>query len=58
MMVHVSSKSGGVTLPARVDAGLAAGCVRVAAAVNSSAGLGPMFGTVTIEKAALAAAAE
>jgi NADH-quinone oxidoreductase subunit G len=37
-------------LPAREDATLAAGAVRIAAGHPSTAALGAMFGSVTIEK--------
>jgi NADH-quinone oxidoreductase subunit G len=33
-----------------LDAGVPDGCVRIAAAHPSTAGVGPMFGTVTLEK--------
>jgi NADH-quinone oxidoreductase subunit G len=56
--VRVTQGSASVTLSARVDARLAAGCVRVATAVHETSALGPMFGTVKLEKIAMAAAAE
>jgi hypothetical protein len=45
-------------MPARCDAGLPAGCVRVAAATPQTTALGAISGVVTVEKIALAAAAE
>jgi NADH-quinone oxidoreductase subunit G len=56
--VRISQGGGSVTMVARRDAGLAGGTVRVAAALDETAVLGAMFGTVTIEKVAMAAAAE
>jgi len=38
-----------VTLPLKLDAGLARGCVRVAAGLVETRGLGPRFGAITIE---------
>ena len=58
MDVRVSANGNSVVLAARIDAGLPANCVRVAAALPSTAALGAMSGAVTIEKAAMAAAAE
>ena len=58
MDVRVTQDGNSVTLTAAIDAGLAAGCVRVAAALPQTATLGPMFGSITVEKAAMAAAAE
>ena len=56
--VRVSQGGASVVLQARLDARLAAGCVRVAAALPETSALGPMFGIVTLEKIAMAAAAE
>jgi len=56
--VRVTQGSVSVTMSAKVDARLAAGCVRVASALQETSALGPMFGTVTLEKIAMAAAAE
>ena len=56
--VRVTQGGASVVLPARVDARLAPGCVRIAAALHETAALGPMFGAVTLEKISLAAAAE
>ncbi len=56
--VRVTQGSASVTMSAKVDARLAAGCVRVASALHETSALGPMFGTVTLEKIAMAAAAE
>jgi len=48
--VLVTQGSGAATLAAVLDQGVPDDCVRVAAAHPSTAVLGPMFGTVTIEK--------
>ena len=56
--VRVTQGNAGVTMSAKVDARLAAGCVRIASALQETSALGPMFGTVTLEKIAMAAAAE
>jgi NADH-quinone oxidoreductase subunit G len=56
--VRVVANGKGIVMTAKVDAGLAVGCVRVAAGNKLTAALGPMFGAVTVEKAAMAAAAE
>ena len=58
MEVRITQDGHSVTLTAAVDAGLAAGCVRVPAAMPETAALGPMSGSITVEKAAIAAAAE
>ena len=58
MEVRVTQDGNSVTLTAAIDAGLAAGCVRVATSLAETAALGAMFGTIAIEKAAMAAAAE
>lgn len=58
MEVRITQDGNSVTLTAAIDSRLAAGCVRVAAASQETASLGPMFGTISIEKAAMAAAAE
>jgi NADH-quinone oxidoreductase subunit G len=55
--VRVTQGSGAATLAASLDAGVPDECVRIAAAHPSTAALGPMFGTVTIEKAAMDRAA-
>ncbi|MBC7940084.1 MAG: NADH-quinone oxidoreductase subunit G [Chitinophagaceae bacterium] len=49
--VYVAQGEGGVVLPAREEATLADGCVRIAAGHGSTAALGPMFGNVTVERA-------
>ncbi|MDR1276624.1 MAG: NADH-quinone oxidoreductase subunit NuoG [Candidatus Accumulibacter sp.] len=46
-----SGASGETTLTARSDTSLPEGCVRVAAAHPSTAALGDMFGTLTVERA-------
>ena len=43
--------AGGTALSADLDAGVPDGCVRVAAAHASTVALGPMFGSLTVEKA-------
>jgi NADH-quinone oxidoreductase subunit G len=48
--VLVTQGEGAAVLPAREDATLAAGAVRIAAGHPSTAALGAMFGSVTIEK--------
>ncbi|SFW33944.1 NADH-quinone oxidoreductase subunit NuoG [Nitrosovibrio sp. Nv17] len=48
--VRVRQGSGEVVLPAARDDGLPAGCVRVACAHSSTAGLGGMFGEITVER--------
>ena len=48
--VLVTQGESAVVLPAREDASLAAGAVRIAAGHASTAGLGAMFGSVNIEK--------
>jgi len=58
MDVRVVADGRSVVMPAKIDATLPAGCVRVAAGVKSTAALGAMFGSLTVEKAAMAAAAE
>ncbi len=57
-VVNVTQGGTVVQLKARIDKGLAAGCVRVAAALAETSALGAGAGVVTLEKAALAAAAE
>ncbi len=56
--VRVNAGVSSIVLPARCDTGLPAGCVRVAAATPETLALGAMSGLVTLEKVALAAAAE
>ena len=56
--VRVTQGVASIILQARVDARLAQGCVRVAAATPETAALGPMFGTITLELISMAAAAE
>jgi NADH-quinone oxidoreductase subunit G len=56
--VRVTQGGASIILPAKIDTRLAQGCVRVAAAIPETAALGPMFGTVTLEKISMAAAAE
>ncbi len=58
MDVRITQDGNSVTMPAVIDAGLAARCVRVPAAMPHTAALGAMFGSITVEKAAMAAAAE
>ncbi len=48
---RVAQGSASAVLPAREDATLAATAVRIAAGHASTAALGAMFGSVTIEKA-------
>lgn len=58
--VRVTQGQGSVVLPAVLDRTLASGVVRVPAATEASAQLGPMFGAVSVEKvesSALAATA-
>jgi NADH-quinone oxidoreductase subunit G len=55
--VRVTQGAGAAQLPAALDDRLPEGCVRVAAAHPSTAGLGPMFGTVQVAKAATEKAA-
>ena len=47
--VLVAQGEGAVVLPAREDATLAPDAVRVAAGLRLTAGLGPMFGEITVE---------
>ncbi|MHA6881071.1 NADH-quinone oxidoreductase subunit NuoG [Ralstonia pseudosolanacearum] len=49
--VRVTQGQGSVVLPAVLDCTLASGVIRVPAATEASAQLGPMFGTVSVEKA-------
>lgn len=49
--VRVTQGQGSVVLPAVLEAGLPANTVRVSAATPAATGLGPMFGTVQVEKA-------
>jgi NADH-quinone oxidoreductase subunit G len=49
--VRVTQGAGTAVLAAREDATLAAGTVRIAAGHPATADLGPMFGTVTVDKA-------
>ncbi len=58
MDVRVVSDGRGVVMPAKIDTTLPSGCVRVAAGIKSTAALGAMFGSLKVEKAAMAAAAE
>ena len=48
--MRVSQGAAQALLPARCDATLAANAVRVAAGHPDTAGLGPMFGAVSVEK--------
>jgi len=52
--VRVSSSAGSVTLPAHVDASLAANVIRVPAGHASTAALGPMFGALELSVEAVA----
>ena len=49
--VKVRQGEGSATVEVGIDARLPAGCVRLAAAHRHTAGLGPMFGAVTLERA-------
>ena len=49
--VKVRQGNAEAVLQVAIDDTLPANCVRVAAAHGASAGLGPMFGTLTLEKA-------
>ncbi len=49
--VRVTQGQGSVVLPAVLEEGLPANTVRVSAATPAAVGLGPMFGTVLVEKA-------
>ncbi|HKW81995.1 MAG TPA: molybdopterin-dependent oxidoreductase, partial [Casimicrobiaceae bacterium] len=49
--VRVSGGAGHAVLKIAVDAGVADGCVRIAAAHSSTAALGPMFGPIAVEAA-------
>ena len=49
--VRVRQGAASAVLPAREDASLAPTAVRIAAGHPATAGLGPMFGAVTVEKA-------
>jgi NADH-quinone oxidoreductase subunit G len=51
--VRVVQDGGEARLPAALDDRLPDECVRVAAAHPATAGLGPMFGTVRVEKASV-----
>ena len=48
---NVKVGAGGTALTAALDAGLPDQCVRIAAAHASTVALGPMFGSLTVEKA-------
>jgi NADH-quinone oxidoreductase subunit G len=52
--VRVAQGEAQVVLPAVLDATLASGVVRVSAGHPNTAPLGPMFGTVSVEKASMA----
>ncbi len=56
--VRVTQGEVSIVLRAKLDAGLASGCVRIAAALPETAALGPMFGIVSLEAISMAAAAE
>ena len=56
--VRIHMGSGSTTVVAKCDERLPAGCVRIAAAIRETVELGPMFGTLTVEKVSIAAAAE
>jgi NADH-quinone oxidoreductase subunit G len=49
--IKVRQGEGAATVEVGIDARLPGGCVRLAAAHRHTAGLGPMFGTVTLERA-------
>ncbi|MBL8514902.1 MAG: molybdopterin-dependent oxidoreductase, partial [Betaproteobacteria bacterium] len=57
-VVNVTQNGKTVQLKARIDTGLATGCVRVAAGLEETVLLGAAAGLITLEKAAMAAAAE
>jgi NADH-quinone oxidoreductase subunit G len=48
--VKVRQGEGAATVEVGIDARLPGGCVRLAAAHRHTAGLGPMFGAVTLER--------
>jgi NADH-quinone oxidoreductase subunit G len=52
--VRVAQDGGEAILPVQADASVPPGCVRIAAAHPLTAGLGDMFGTVTLERVAVA----
>jgi NADH-quinone oxidoreductase subunit G len=49
--VRVRQGEGAATVEVGIDERLPAGCVRLAAAHRHTAGLGSMFGVVTLERA-------
>jgi len=49
--VRVSQGAGSVLLLAKADDGVPAGCLRVPTGCAETAALGPMFGTITVERA-------
>jgi NADH-quinone oxidoreductase subunit G len=49
--IKVRQGDGTATVEVGIDARLPGGCVRLAAAHRHTAGLGPMFGTVSVERA-------
>jgi NADH-quinone oxidoreductase subunit G len=49
--IQADGAGGTVTLTAEFDAGLPDGCVRVATAHATTAGLGAMFANLTVERA-------
>jgi NADH-quinone oxidoreductase subunit G len=49
--VRVAQGEASVVLPARLDAGMPADVVRVPAGHPHTAALGPMFGSLTVERA-------
>jgi NADH-quinone oxidoreductase subunit G len=51
MSVRIAGNAGSISLPARSDGGLPDGCVRIAAGHAATAGLGAMFGAISVEKA-------
>jgi NADH-quinone oxidoreductase subunit G len=55
--VRVKSDAGEARLLAALDERLPHDCVRISAAHPTTAALGPMFGTVTLEKLAVQQAA-
>jgi NADH-quinone oxidoreductase subunit G len=52
--VRVAQDGGEAILPVQADASVPPGCVRIAAAHPLTAGLGDVFGTVTLERVAVA----
>ena len=51
MTAKLAGNAGSLSLPVRLDEGLPDGCVRIAAGHSTTAGLGAMFGAISVEKA-------